>query len=95
MDDAPESSDIKIPIPVIEMNREDESAIDLMNVAADDDLIESTSIENLDDVELESNETAKASGGKILITKRIDENLEMIYTYKETCAQYARTIWLK
>lgn len=82
--DALDKKDI---LPTVQMDKIDELALDFL--INDDCEIESTSAKQraLDlhvAIVLEDNETAVVKDGKTIVTKKIDSELEMIFTYGET-----------
>lgn len=80
-------TDVKFGLAEVNVDFEDES---MMN-----DLFDNGSIENmpsnvqhatdaLKGIQLASNEEAEVRNGKVIVTKRIADDLEMVYTYGET-----------
>lgn len=89
---APQSSaeneiDTKIVLATVEMNKEDENAIAHLIIDDENTCVESdennTDSNWMDGLILEHNEKAEVKDGKVLVTKTIDSNLEMVYVYGE------------
>lgn len=66
----------KFILQTVQMDAADELAIA--------SLLQPSAVELLGAIVLEENETADVKGDKVIITKRIDTDCEMIYTYGET-----------
>lgn len=84
---ADNENDVKNGLATVEMDADDENAINDLFGGQENDSVEADEdnapVDLIANISLEHNEKAEANNGKIIVTKTLDDSLEMVYTYGE------------